>query len=132
LPLQVREDLLKAALPPALGLPEAELLFGQRGGVRARELAEGPYFLGQDESGDYRFHSLFREFLLRRWAEEKGHQSLEGEQARLANWYLQRDQVVPAYDLACAAKDWKTAETAITPFLRALGNAGEGVLLQEV
>ncbi len=132
LAVEIREDLFKAALPPVLGLAEAHYLFGDAGGVKVRQLAEGPHFLVQEETGDYRFHGLFQEFLLRRWAEEKGLRSLRAEQVRLARWYLERKQIVEAYELACTSEDWDTAKAAITPVAGAIANQGDGHVLREI
>jgi len=132
LAVEVREDLFRAALPPVLGLGEADYLFGDGGGIRLRQLADGPHFLLQDETGEYRFHGLFREFLLRRWAEEKTSPSLREEQARLARWYLDRREIAKAYELACTSHDWDTAKTAITPVARAIASQGEGHVLMEI
>jgi hypothetical protein len=128
----VRKNLLNISLPPIISSLEAEYLLGEGGGERLRELVGGPYFLVEEATDSFRYHSLFREFLAQRWREERGPNSLRETRSEMAKWYLGRSNPAASYQLACDAEDWDTAEEAIEPVVRVLGNAGDAGLLRSL
>lgn len=129
---QVQADLLKASLPLRLDDSVAVQLFGVGGGQRLRELSLGPYFLTEDSSGAFRYHTLFREFLLKRWSEERGLDSLRAARIDLAKWYSTQGDTVDAFQVAVEAEDWETAALAVEPISKVLASHGDGRLLMEI
>ena len=125
LPQHVRDDLLSFSLPVRLDATVARRLLGSDGGIRLRTLAEGPYFLSEDEAGIFRLHSLFREFLCQRWIEERGSDSLKGARSALARWFQDRGDLMDAYQIACEAEDWTVAIDAIEPAAQIFAHRGE-------
>ena len=128
----IRHDLLACSLPVILDANVARHLLGSDGGIRLRALVDGPFFLGEEEAGTFRLHSLFREFLSQRWIDERGSDSLRAARSGLAGWYQSNGNAALAYQIACEAEDWEVALTAIGPIVRRLANRGEAHLLSEV
>jgi hypothetical protein len=129
---RVRTDLLLASLPLRLESEVAERLYGDGGGLRLRELASGPYFITEDETGTFRLHSLFREFLSQRWIEERGRDSLLNQRSALAKWYRDAGDTASAFRVACEAEDWETAAYAIEPVIRGLTSQGDFYFVLDV
>jgi ATP/maltotriose-dependent transcriptional regulator MalT len=129
---QVQANLLDASLPLRLDDAVAGRLFGEGGGLRLRDLAMGPYFLTEDSSGVFRYHLLFREFLLKRYAEQRSADLLRSARTELARWYLERRDTANAYQVAVEAEDWETAADAIEPISRLLASHGDGRFLMDI
>jgi ATP/maltotriose-dependent transcriptional regulator MalT len=128
----IREDLFLTALPLRLDAEVAERLYGPRGPLRIRELAQGPYFINEEAAGSFRVHSLFREFLTQRWIEERGAASLLEQRSQLARWYRETGDIASAYQIACEAQDWETAVAAIDAAIRPLANQADSYFVLEV
>ena len=124
LPDDVQNDLLLCSLTLRLDVSVAQRLLGADGGMRLRELVDGPYFISEAEVGIFHLHSLFREFLSQRWIDKRGPASLQTARSALAKWYQDRDDLVSAYQIACEGEDWETASKAIEPFVRMFANEG--------
>ena len=132
LPEPTRRDLLAISLPVSLDATVAQHLLGADGGIRLRTLVDGPYFLGEDEAGTFRLHSLFREFLIQRWTDERGRASLLAARSSLARWYQENNDTASAYQIACEAEDWEIATAAIGPIARVFASRGEAGFLREL
>jgi hypothetical protein len=129
----IRDDLMQLSLPIRLEPKVAKHLLGANGGVRLRELGDGPYFITEDESGGvFRLHSLFREFLGQRWIEERGKESLLTARSALARWYFAEADAANAYQIACEAEDWATAAAAIEPVIRSFASQGDSYFVRDV
>lgn len=129
---RVQDDLFDCSLPLQLDASVAQQLLGTDGGTRMRTLAEGPYFLAEEEAGTFRLHSLFREFLSQRWIEERGLTSLQDARSALARWYQDSEDPVSAYQVACEGENWSIALDVIEPFARAVANRGDVGFLREL
>ena len=86
--------LMNLALLESLQLDLCSALFpGERCSAALPELAQKNVFLtvaGDGRSSEeYRFHPLFRDFLLRRLRSEVGHQHVAAERNRIAEYFLQ-------------------------------------------
>ena len=132
LPDDVQDDLLLCSLTLRLDVSVAQRLLGSDGGLRLRELVDGPYFISEAEVGIFHLHSLFREFLSQRWIEKRGPDSLRTARSALAKWYQDLDDPVSAYQIACEGEDWETATNAIEPYVRALANEGDAGFLRNL
>jgi len=132
LPQDLRDGLLAAALPIRLDAEVARRLYGDGGGLRLRQLAEGPYFITEDSAGLFRLHSLFREFLSQRWIDERGRESLLAQRSELARWYQEHGDSANAFQVACEAEDWETATSSIEPIIRLLANQGDAYFVLDV
>ena len=132
LPEHIQGDLLLCSLPLRLDVSVAQRLLGADGGMRLRELVDGPYFISEAEVGIFHLHSLFREFLSQRWIDERGSDSLQAAQSEIAKWYQDRDDPVSAYQIACEGEDWETATKAIEPFVRTFANEGDAGFLRDL
>ena len=128
----VKGDLLLASLPLRLDAKVAERLYGQGGGLRLRELSDGPYFITEEAAGTFRLHSLFRQFLGQRWVEERGSTSLFESKSALATWYLESNETANAFEVACEASDWDVAVASIEPSIRGLANRGDAYLVLDI
>jgi hypothetical protein len=129
----IREDLFKASLPIRLEPGVSVYLYGPDGGLRLRELADGPYFITEDGGASvFRVHSLFREFLAQRWIDERGRESLIAERARLARWYLDAHDSANAYQVGCEAEAWDVAVAAIEPVIRVIASAGDAYFVRDL
>ena len=132
LPKHTQNDLFAFSLPPRLDASVAQKLLGPSGGVRLRDLIQGPYFLTEAETGVFHLHSLFREFLSQRWIDQRGQASLQAAKSALARWYQDQDDPVSAYQVACEGNDWTTAIDAIRPFVRLFAAQGDFGFLKEL
>ncbi|MCY3957123.1 MAG: AAA family ATPase [Chloroflexi bacterium] len=129
---RAQDDLLVCSVPLRLDASVAQQLLGTDGGRRLRTLANGPYFLAEEEAGTFRIHSLFREFLSQRWIEDRGLTSLQDARSALARWYQDREDPVSAYQMACEGENWSIAIDVIEPLARAFASRGDVGFLKEL
>jgi hypothetical protein len=128
LPEDIKRDLLLLAVPQTVSAEEALQLLGANGGIRLRQLGDGPYFLTEEDAGRFRYHPLFREFLGQWWTETSGGDTLRQKRGDMAAWYLSRSAHAEAFALAVEAGDWDIAVQAIQPIAQILGSSGDASL----
>ncbi|MDE2669820.1 MAG: AAA family ATPase [Chloroflexota bacterium] len=126
----IQRELLISSVPVRLDAAVARHLLGLQGATRLRALVDGPYFFAEEEAGTFRLHTLFREFLQRRWVEERGQDSLQAAQSDLARWYHKKEDLLSAYQIACEGEDWEAAVAAIEPLVRGFANQGDAGFLK--
>ena len=108
--LLLRVSLLERVEPEA-----CERLYPQSSGV-LRTLVRRNVFISLASDGrgeEYRLHPLFRGFLQRRFRAEAGRQGLAAEHARLADFFLEREQWEQAMHHLVAAEDFDRAARTI-------------------
>mgnify|MGYP001770748870 CR=1 FL=1 len=116
--LEMRRLLLSLSVMDSLPLDVCTALFPERSVAAALpELAQRNVFLTVASDGhsveEYRFHPLFRDFLLRRLRSEVGRAGVATEQNRIAEYFLGQNQWEIALPYLIAAENFERAAALI-------------------
>ncbi len=123
----VRRFLLATCVPDEISPRLADHLLRASDSARQlRRLEQGGLFLTcEDRQAQvYRYHPLFREFLLARLSEQRGAYSLRALHRRAAGWYRQQGTTEAAIQHWLAAEDWAAAARDIESIAEATVRLG--------
>jgi LuxR family maltose regulon positive regulatory protein len=112
---EVQQLLLRLSLLERVE-PEACNRLHPQSAATLRSLVRRNVFISLASDGrgeEYRLHPLFRGFLQRRFRAELGRQSVAAEHARLADYFLEREQWEQAMHHLVAAEDFERAARTI-------------------
>jgi LuxR family transcriptional regulator, maltose regulon positive regulatory protein len=130
-PVDVRDFLLRTSILSLLDAPLCDAVCGRTDSAELlRQLERESLFLSLvDEPRQlYRYHSLFRDFLLTQLSKHPRELALSLHR-RASNWFLKQDRPIPAIDHALATKDLAFAMPLLEKYSESLLNEGRLRLL---
>ena len=130
LPEVQREFLLRTSVLQQLNVPLCDALLAQAGsGALLAQLERANLFLvALDRPEHYRYHSLFREFLLGQLA-QRDPAAIPVLHRRASQWYEDEGRAVPAIDHALVARDYDRATRLLAAHAQRLLDVGRFRLL---